>query len=110
MRGLHLPAPPQRFLRFLAALMLQRAPRDFNKSCRPPLSGLVCLLCSPPSAIRRLLEGLNLDGKLTMTVKHHPVVARLKDFCRLWCDRDLETHLSFLSTSRETVMYGTGKD
>ncbi len=42
--------------------------------------------------------------------KQHPVVARLKDFCRLWCERDLESLLSFLSKSRETVMYGTGKD
>lgn len=45
-----------------------------------------------------------------MTAKQHPVAARLKNLCRLWCDRDLEAYLSFLSTSRETVMYGTGKD
>jgi hypothetical protein len=42
--------------------------------------------------------------------EQHPVVARLKEFCRLWCERDLETILSFLSASRKTVMYGTGKD
>ena len=45
-----------------------------------------------------------------MTANQHPVVGRLKEFCRWWCERDLEALLSFLSISRETVMYGTGQD